>query len=219
MAAEFLLRAGLAVPEGKQLIATKALESLDEALERGDLDKASAQLQSFGPYRAILEALRANSKLDSDAVGNVLAREIGKEPSKDSRKRFTQVPIYLGQAWTHESMLCDGTARPNDETIMDCFRRAFDEKARDGLCAITELLFELRRLLCISPWFAFQQLARIVEANQLAEYSFQPSAGKPVVSRCEVVKGRLVDLQTLLIPMDRIEVNGRPVFTVGQRSS
>ena len=219
MGAEFLLRAGLAITEDQQLIATKALESLDQSLEQGDLDEASAQFRNFGPYRALLEALQMNSRLDFDAVGDVLAREIGKVPSKDSSKRFIQVPVYLGQAWREGSTLCDGTARPDDDTIMDSFRRAFDAKARDGLCAIKELLFELRRSLRISPWFAFRQLARIVEANQLAEYSFQPSAGKPILSRCEVFRGGLADLQTLVIPMDRIQVNGRPVFTVGQRSS
>lgn len=220
MAMELLLRAGFVrIIDGEQLVETEDLRLLDRTLVAENLDEANNIWARFPPYGALLSALRKKDGLERGALPAILEPALGKRPSKEACERFLRVPVYLGQAWTDSGLLRDGTARPSDDIATEHFSRLFEEKARDGLCPVANLLPELCRLLRISPWAASGQIRRLVQEDRFSDLSFQPAAGKRIVSRDQVVTGSLGGVRIVSIPMDRIEIGGRPVFTVSRRSS
>lgn len=219
MAMELLLRAGFVQIDGEQLVATEELGLLDRALAVENFDEASGLWKRFPPYDALLSALKEKDGLNREALPTILEPVLGKLPSKEACERFLRVPVYLGQAWTDGELIRDGTVRPRDDVVVEHFSRLFEEKARDGLCPISNLLPELCRLLCISPWAVSRQIQHLVQEDRFPDLSFQTAAGKRITALDKVVMGGLAGIRTMPIPMDRIEIDGRPVFTVSRRSS
>lgn len=224
MAIEILIRAGFASLEGDLLTPTDDLFSLDELLAIENLDEASRLWTIFMPYNAYLTKLREEGMLEINNLPMVLERYLAGRPSIEACERFSRAPVVLGQAWTDQgvdgkNVIRDGSARPEDNAAIESFSRLFEEKARDGLCPIIELLPDFCRLLRISPWAASRQLQHLVQENLLAGYSFQPAAGKRIAGRDSIVKGRLGGLQMIPVPLDRIQIGDRPIFTVSRRSS
>jgi hypothetical protein len=224
MAIEILIRAGFASLEGDLFTPTDNLILLDDVLAVEDLDEANRLWTNFLPYNLYFSKLRERGSLEISELPIILEKDLGGRPTIEACERFSRAPVVLGQAWTdknadNNSIIRDGSARPPDDAAIESFSHIFEGKARDGLCQIIDLLPDFCRSLKISPWAASKQLQHLVEENLLQEYSFQPSAGKKIAGKDYVVKGRLGGLQTYLVPLDRIQIGDRPIFTISRRSS
>jgi hypothetical protein len=219
MAAELLVQAGFAKNEGNLLLATAALEQLDHALASGMLDEASRLWEQFLPYNILISSLRERGELDKETFAMIVETPLGSRPSLKACDRLLRVPIYLGQAWTHDGVVRDGTARPQDERMIEAFSRIFSNKAQDGFCRISDLLPELCVALRMSPWAAVAQIQRLIQENRFPDLSFSSAAGSQVTARDQIVRGHLVDIETVPIPMDRLTVGDRPAFMVSRRPS
>jgi hypothetical protein len=219
MAAEVLLRASLVEFKDGLIEATPQLSELDTALLAQSLDHASVLFRAYLPYRLALDTLKAESEVSVDQLITILASRIGVRPSKDAVERLLRIPVYLGQAWTDGGMIRDGTARPADDDLVAATISTFDEAATDGLCAVSELLPRLCRKLHISAWAAGKALGAAAERGLLSALSFQPSAGHRVAARDQILIGGLREVRVVLVPLDRIAVGGRPVFTVTRSAS
>ena len=219
MAAEVLLRAGLAQLDGDSVVETSSLHELDSALDERDLDRASELFQRYEPYHLTLVALRDEHQISSPTLLDPLRHNLGAQPSKDAVERLIRIPVYLGQGWTDGQVIRDGTARPSDEDIATATVETIDEIATDGLCAVADLLPTVCRRLNLSVWAAHRALASLVESGSLRSLSFPPSAGRRSQARDQVVTGSLRRIRLIPIPLDRIVIGGRPVFTVTRSSS
>lgn len=220
MAGEVLLRAKLAVSDGASLATTAELGALDAALREERLDDASRIFRAYPPYAALLDALSARQTVTIPELPDLLAVATHGQPSRKACERLARMPAYLGQAWTAESALLDGTRRPSDDAIATRLRELFDANARDGLCTIDVLLTALCKEQRMTPWAAAGAVRRLVEAGQLPSLAFDPALGpgRRARSRDSIVKGSLLHISEAPVPMDRLEIRSRPVFTVSKRS-
>jgi hypothetical protein len=222
MAIEILIRAGFAIINGDLFAPTDSLKLLDEALSEENLDEASRLWISFPPYNSYLNKLREKNSIEVSEIPGLLESDLRARPTIEACERLSRSLVFLGQAWTEKregkDIICDGSARPEDKDMINTFSSLFAEKSHDGLCPIIELLPDLCRLLKISPWAASRQLQHLVQENTLPDYSFQPSAGKKITRRDFIVKGRLGGLQMIPVPLDRIQIGDRPIFTISRRS-
>ena len=180
MAIEILIRAGFASLEGDLVTPTDNLKLLDDVLAVEDLDEANRLWTNFLPYNLYLSKLRVKGSLEISDLPLIFENDIGRRPTIEACERFARAPVVLGQAWTdkinnNKNIIRDGSARPQDNAAIESFSRIFEEKARDGLCPIIDLLSDFCRSLRISPWAACKQLQHLVEENLLQDYSFQPS--------------------------------------------
>ncbi|MGA7562060.1 MAG: hypothetical protein WBW55_02520 [Desulfobaccales bacterium] len=224
MAIEILIRAGFASLEGDLVTPTDNLKLLDDFLAVENLDEANRLWTNFLPYGLYFSKLRDKGSIEISDLPLIFEDEIGGRPTIEACERFAHAPVVLGQAWTdkidnNKNIIRDGSARPHDKTAIESFSSIFEAKERDGLCSIIDLLSDFCRSLRISPWAASKQLQHLVEENFLRDYSFQPSAGKRVAGRDYIVKGRLGGLQIYPVPLDRIQIGDRPIFTISRRSS
>ncbi|HEY7710078.1 MAG TPA: hypothetical protein VIG57_08605, partial [Candidatus Entotheonella sp.] len=108
---------------------------------------------------------------------------------------------------------------PQDERMIEAFSGIFSNKAQDGFCRISDLLPELCVALRMSPWAAVAQIQRLIQENRFPDLSFSSAAGSQVTARDQIVRGHLVDIETVPIPMDRLTVGDRPAFMVSRRPS
>jgi hypothetical protein len=217
MAAEALLRGGFLQRLNGAITATDKLHAFDRALARAALDEASDLWSGYLPYQAMLELLKEQGALGTDALPDLLTPALGGKPGKDACERLVRAPVYLAQAWTDDHLVRDGTRRPTDEDCSAAWREAFATRERDGICRISELLPEFCRRARMTPWAAGRQMARIVQEGGLSDLSFQSAAGKRPVARDQVVEGPLQAIRATPVPLDRIDIGGRPVFTVSRR--
>lgn len=217
MAADVLVRAGLAVHESDgRLVARPLLSQLDEALGRGDLDEASRLFGAYRPYRVVLDLLREHGHLERAAARDALRDRLG-NPSKEAVERLLRFPVYFAQAWTDGRVIRDGSERPNDDELVAGFLEGFSRTAREGLAAVEHLLLSLCRALRISPWVAARRIEELAEKGLLQEFTFQSAAGRPVRRADEVIRGSLRSIQVEPVALDRLHVRGVPVFTISRR--
>lgn len=223
MAGELLMRGGFVTWTGSTLVPTDRLRELDTALASGDLDQASCLWEACPPYRELLRSLKEKGVLPLNSVRDVLATAIeGRAmPSTKASERFARIPVYLGQAWTHQDELRDGSGRPSDDEIARKVVRLFDELSKDGLCDVEALLRRLCEDLHLSPWRAASQLVALVEQGELNELSFAPAAGPGRLpkSRDRVIQGGLQDVHEMPVAPDRLSIRSRQVFTVSRGSA
>ena len=223
MAGELLRRGGFVTWTGSTLVPTDRLRDLDAALTSSDLDHASRLWEACPPYRELLRNLKEKGGLPLSSVRDVLATAIDGRamPSAKASERFARIPVYLGQAWTHQNELRDGSGRPSDDELARQVVRLFDELSKDGLCDVEALLGRLCEDLRLSPWRAASQLVALVEQGSLSELSFAPAAGpgrQPKI-RDRVIQGGLQDVHEMPIALDRLFIRSRQVFTVSRSSA
>jgi hypothetical protein len=219
MALEILLRAGFVQQEGQTLRPSDTLAALSEFIQSQALDDASRLWMSFPPYAALTTLLQGSAGIQASELPSILTGPLGGAPAKEACDRLARFPVYLGQAWTDGDLLRDGSARPAEEVAANEWRDIFEQTQQDGFCSIADLLPAFCKKLNQSPWASARQIRKLSEEGRFADLSFQPAAGKRPVTRDEVVGGSLVDVSTIPVPIDRIDIGGRPTFSVVRGSS
>jgi hypothetical protein len=213
-AAEVLLRCSLVVLSDMILRPTDKLGQFLDALSKTDLDLASRIFSEYPAYRSVIEILREAEAIAVSGADGLLSSRLGAKPSREGNERLWRTAVYLGQAWSDGPDLRDGTARPDQEVIRSVFLEIFEKLAQDGLCALSELLPAFCRRLRVSPWYAQQVIQTLVIEDRLSELSFQPSAGKRLNARDQVITLHHGEVRMVSSPIDRLDIGGRPVFTV-----
>jgi hypothetical protein len=213
-AAEVLVRSSLVALGDMVLHPTEKLGQFLDALSKTDLDSASRIFSAYPAYRSVIEILGEAQAITVSGADRLLSSRLGAKPSREGNERLWRVAVYLGQAWSDGPDLRDGTSRPDQEVVRKVFLGVFDELAQDGLCALSELLPAFCRRLRISPWYAQQVIQTLVVEDRLSELSFQPSAGKRLNARDQVITLHHGEVRVVSSPIDRLDIGGRPVFTV-----
>jgi hypothetical protein len=214
-AAEVLLRANFAnLRDDHVLAGTQRLSELIEHLTAFDLDSASALWQVYRPYDLVIGILKRKGAIAAAETSTELGAEMNIKPAIEGADRLWRIPVYLGQAWSDEGQTLDGSSRPDAETVRDVFLRTFAQNEEDGLCSLATLLPAFCRELHCSPWFAQRTIPSLVTGDRLPEVAFQPSAGKRLSSRDQVVVIQNGEVRLQSSPIDRLDIGGRPVFTV-----
>jgi hypothetical protein len=216
MALEVLLRACLIEGDENLISPTAGLTELDRSLAEGDLDRVSTLMEEFKPYQELLSMIHEERVISPTRPSSATRTRLFGS-SIDAFERLVRFPVYLGQAWTHEGGVRDGSVRPRDEEASLAFQSVFEANNRDRLSPLSTLLPLLARELATSPWALSKQLQAIVERGGLSEFSFEPAVGKKTISRDQVVTGSLRALNVEPVPLDRLRISGRPVFTVERR--
>lgn len=213
-AVEVLLRSSLLTGDGSRLIATETLRDFLQAIAALKLDLASQILCAYQPYRWVMEILREREVVDKGFAYDSLAARLDLRPSREGCERLWRVPVYLGQAWSDDSGIRDGSQRPDQLQIRDVFLNAFNALSQDGLCPLRELIPFVCGKLRVSPWYLQSSIQALVSEDRLAEVSFQPSAGKRLMARDQVINIHSGDVRVISLPLDRMDIAGKPVFTV-----
>ncbi len=214
-AAEVLLRGDFAtVTADQELVPNDRLARLIEHLTVGDLDSASALWEKYQPFYNAIALLKERSNLKPAIATADLAKRLGIKDAPDRSERVWRLPVFLGQAWSDGDQVFDGTSRPNMETVREAFLRAFSRTEQDGLSSLADLLPQFCRALRCTPWFAQHVIPALVSEDRLPEVSFQPSAGKKLSSHDQVIGLQGGEIRLQSSPTDRLDIGGRPVFTV-----
>jgi hypothetical protein len=218
MALEILLRTELITVAQEVIRPTDRLRLLDRALEAGSLDEVSGYMEGFSPYGELLRLLSDEGSLPRTKPSSK-TRERLFSASQDAIERLLRFPVYLGQAWTDEAVVRNGSRRPTSDELLRAFVEAFEREGRDRLAPLSALLPDIARTLNVSPWYLRRELQKLVESGRLEEYSFAPAVGKKASPRDQVLAGSLRSIRVEPIPLDRLQIAGRPVFTVEKRES
>jgi hypothetical protein len=218
LAAEMLVRAGLVEFRAGILKPGDRLSQLATALDEANLDEASKIWESYEAYAILKGLVQENGSVKAQETYKTISRVLGKAPSREGSDRLWRLPVYLGQAWSDGAELLDGSRRPAPEQVVQHFLMLFEDLQQDGLCLLSNIVPRLCRELRMSPWAAAHEIQASVEEGLLPTVSFQPSAGKRLVARDQVVARKDGQIQTVGVPIDRIEIGGRPVFAVARGS-
>ncbi|MGW9331229.1 hypothetical protein [Bosea sp. NPDC055594] len=212
---EILLRSKIIQFDGVRISPTDELDRLDSNIRSSDLDSVSQQLENFEPYRLLLNLIRESGIVGRDDIHPALEAALRESVAHEAAIRLVRYPILLGQCWTDGTVWRDGSSRPSDDEFVEAFGKAYDVVAGDNIAKISDFLPELCRTFRLSPWAA-QRLAQRHARRLSTSYSFQYAVGGKPSSIDQVLTGSLVDLHEIPVPMDRIEIGGRPVLTVGR---
>ena len=210
---EILRRTRLVEQADATFQATPDADMVDAALAREDLDAVSLVMERFAPYRLFLERLRERGSIPrSEVIASVRERN-GPVGTYES-ERLPRFHILLGQAWTRDDLIIDGSQRPTDRDAADAFEKAFAATASVGIASVADLLPRFCEMTRLSPWMAKRRIQKFVADRLLPDYSFQPAAGKKPVTRDEVVRGPLDSFIVDPVVVDRLHLGQRPVLTV-----
>ncbi|MBB4183924.1 hypothetical protein GGE07_000537 [Sinorhizobium terangae] len=212
---EVLRRANLIDFDGAVLLARKELDALDSNLRAGDLDEISKQFQNYDAYELILSALKEKGSLDRKDVNKILEAGLNAEAAQDASVRLVRYHTLLGQAWTDGDKWLDGSNRPEQDEYFEAANRAFDEVAVDNIAKVADFLPRFCRATRMSPWAA-ARAAQDYAKRLSTEYSLQYAAGGKPTGADKILTGSLLDLDEVVVPLDRIEIGGRPVLTLGR---
>lgn len=221
-ACEVLRRAGFASLTEGNLTGTEHLSTLNERIASGDLDGASALWRErYSPYRALVELLQAEGSVKFADLPAVLAEVTAGEPGRRACEHLARAVVRLGQAWSSEDKILDGSQRPDDEKFVATIMQLVRKHARDGLVSYSILLPRLCEELRMSPWAAGMQLQRLAKEGALPELTFSGSLG--TVGRAHpavpIVAGSLADIREVPIPLDRLKYGPRLVYTLSWKPS
>ena len=214
-ALEIARRIGLVTYARGFVAATADAQHADKLLQENNLDELAGMLMRFEPYRILTDELARRRMMERSKAESILKAHAGSDPAKEASSRLTRYPILLGQAWTHENQVADGANRPGDHAFADGFAQAFERHSRDGLAKVSDMLPDLCTTLQMSPWAVGRQLERVIASSDLSDYSFQPAAGGKPIVKDRVIGGRFDQMVEVPVPVDRFELGGRPIFTVG----
>lgn len=212
-ALEVLRRSQLIDFDGVTISARSELDALDGNLRRGDLDAVSRQFLNFPAYKVVLDHLREHGELSRDAVRSVLAKGLRAEVAQEASVRLVRYHVLLGQCWSDRASWRDGSNRPDEQTFIRAFGEVYDRVAHDNIARIAEFLPVLCRDLRLSPWAAslyVQQHARLLSDS----FSFGFAVGGKPSSVDLVIAGSLMEFEEVPVPLDRIDVGGRPALTL-----
>lgn len=215
-ALQILTRIGAVLHEGTEYLATSVLDEMDEALATGQLDSLHRILLRFPPYALVSRTLAEQGSIDREALEPLLRSATDGPINTDAASRLPRFHTLLGQAWTEDNTYFAGAARPGLDEFEMGFRRGFDETQRDGFASVQSLLPAVGHTLSMSPWAIDQYLGRLFDEGRLREFTFQPAAGKKPVYRDKVLSGSLAEVTEQPVPIDRIIIGGRPIFTIGR---
>ncbi|MCJ2055095.1 hypothetical protein MKL09_00800 [Methylobacterium sp. J-048] len=212
-ALEVMRRTELIRYEGGLIYAGSSLRRLKHYLDIGDLDGISGIFKRFLPYEIILDALVERGSMLRTEVEPLLSDRLG-VVGKESSLRVLRYHSCLGQAWTFGDSIRDGSQRLSDRQAISMFLEVFSESCKDGLASVLDVLTQFCIRGRVSPWAAQRQLKRIISEGGFPSLIFQPAAGaRPVVSD-PVLSGTLESFELTPIPMDRILIGDRPIFTI-----
>ncbi|AZQ67945.1 hypothetical protein EF888_12840 [Silicimonas algicola] len=212
-ALELLQKAEL-VQQNEEFAPTADANTVATALEKGDLDTVSRFFNRFEPYAIVQQELQREGRLEKGAVLKLLTDRLGKV-GKDEANRLPKYHILLGQAWTMESSIMDGSNRLTDRDAAKAFEISFANTQNEGLAKVYELLMNFCQNNSISPWVAKSQIERLIVEEHLSGFKFESSAGAKPVTRDEVLVGNLTNLASTPIIVDRFHIGERPVLTIG----
>jgi hypothetical protein len=219
-AAEVLIRGGFAeLGNDRRLSPNDRLRMMTGQLTTGELDAASSLWEEYPVYSVVLGLLKEKESVKPAVIAPELARRLNSKTALDRSERVWRLPVFLGQAWSHNDQVFDGSVRPDDDAIKQAFVDAFAAIAQDGLASLADLLPTICLKLRCAPWFCKRAIEILVTKDRLPEFSFQPSAGKQVVSNDYIVEIHDGDLRLLPSATDRLEIGARPVFTVIRAAS
>lgn len=213
-AANLLVSLRLLTASEKQFRATDDANLIDKMLSSGDLDAFSSILEQFAPYAAFKAELRARQAIARRDFSQVVRSHFPAAGSYEA-ERLPRYLILSGQAWTDGELVRDGSMRLTDRDATELFQEAYSKTAVEGLAKVIALLPQFCRMGGISPWAAKRQIERLIGERLLPQYRFEPSAGGKPVTRDEVLVGSLSSVTAEPVPIDRLHLGERPVFTVG----
>jgi hypothetical protein len=215
---EVLRRAKIINFELHKIVPRKELDKLQSDLTAGDLDAISKQLEEFEPYKLVLDVIRDKGSLVREEMNGLLEEALKAPVSKEASIRLVRYHILLGQAWTDGSIWRDGSNRPSPENFLNAFGAVFDNVAHDNIAKISDFLPNFCRATRMSPW-AMNQAIKNYIGSLSAGYSLQYAVGGKPMGTDKVITGSLLDIGESIVPVDRIEVGGRPVLTLGRVKS
>ena len=214
-ALEVLRRANLIHSNENYIISRPELDAVDSNLRSGDLDQISLQFENFEPYRIVMQILREKGFLLKEEIQNDIQARIGSFVASEASIRLIRYHILLGQCWSDQGKWLDGSKRPTADQLVAHFDVVFNRVSDDNIAKMSDFLPELCREARISPWAAQRLSER--HARRLSEsYAFQFAVGGKPVGGDSVLSGSLVALNEVTVPLDRIEIGGRPVLTLGR---
>jgi hypothetical protein len=218
-AAEMLLRCRLAIATDTKVEKTDLLTEFMDCLQNSDLDEASAILEGWAPYKALIDLLHILPGQKTEAVSTALLRKLQISGNLKGAARLCRISTYLGQSWTDDLRLRDGTNRPTVNTVRDELISKFNKHEKEGLCPVREFVPEACRTLRVTPWAIGRYVQRLLDEDAIRELSFQPSVGRIATAKDEVAgRNQEGDVIFIPVPPDRLQVNGRPVFVVSRGS-
>jgi hypothetical protein len=211
---EILRRCNLITFDGRRVSAGEELRALGDFLSIGELDSISQILLRFKPYKILVETLHNRKILQRSDFLEKLTTEGDRDVAKEASVRLGRFLVLTGQAWTNDARYLDGSARPNQDAFSEYFDEAFQTVSKNGLARVVELLPELCRRSSMSPWAAKRQIDLAHAAGRLQSYVLQPAAGQKPVAPDSVISGSLLAPLETAVAIDRVDVNGRPIFTI-----
>jgi hypothetical protein len=186
---------------------------IDAALAQEDLDSVSLVMERFDPYRLFLQRLRERGAVPRAEVIETVRELVGPVGTYES-ERLPRFHTLLGQAWTRDDLIVDGSQRPTDRDAADAFESAFAATASVGIASVADLLPRYCEMTRMSPWMAKRRIQKFVADRLLPEYTFQPAAGRKPIARDEIVRGPLDQFVVEPVVVDRLHLGQRPVLTI-----
>ncbi|MBM3095688.1 hypothetical protein GFB56_33810 [Ensifer sp. T173] len=212
---EVLRRAKLVNFEENRIVSREELDELESHLRAGDLDSISKQFENYEAYNVVLKALQRDGQLSRTAVNDLLEEALKSPVAQEASVRLVRYHILLGQAWTDGKVWRDGSNRPYVDEYFAGFGESFDDVAHDNIAKVSDFLPSFCRRMRMSPWAATQAAQSYIKALSSA-YSLQYAAGGKPTGTDKILSGSLLDVVESIVPLDRIEIGGRPVLTLGR---
>jgi hypothetical protein len=211
-AAEVLLQASFIDKEGDQIIALSSASEFATVFESGDLDRISALFRQFNPYAVVLDYLAEYGSLP-DELNDELKNRMGRI-SLYAYRNLRPYAIYFGQAWTDSAITMDGSRRPPRALIVEQFPKVFDSQQTAQLASLESIILGISRELRSAPWWIRNEVQALTELGSFPDFRFDPASGGKPKTRDRVVSGTLSNPILSPVVVDRLLLNGRPVFTV-----
>jgi len=212
---EVLRRAKLIKLEDNRILPREELDALDSYLRADDLDSISKQFENYEAYDVVLKALQHNGLLLRTAVNDLLVEALKSPVAQEASVRLVRYHILLGQAWTDGKDWRDGSNRPTVDEYFTGFAETFDDVSHDNIAKMSDFLPNFCRRMRMSPWAATQAAQTYIKALSSA-YSLQYAAGGKPSGTDKILSGSLLDIVESIVPLDRIDIGGRPVLTLGR---
>lgn len=210
---EILRRARLLELQAGRFRATPDADATADAIANGDLDLVSTFMERFEPYGLFRSLLRERGRISRAEAGPAIMDMLGGAGTYEAQ-RLPRFHTLLGQAWTLDDMLMDGSQRLTDRDATDAFERSFAATSSVGIATVRDLLQHYCTATLTSPWAAKRQIGKFVADGLLPGYTFQPAAGGKPITRDEIVTGPLDQVEVEPVIVDRFTLGNRPVFTI-----
>lgn len=211
-AGEVLIKCGLLCIKQNMVFATDLVDILEMRVDHNQLDMISDLfVNTFQPYQMLLMHLKDHGNLPSDLEESI--RSKWPHSSKVAYRSLRGFLIYLGQAWTADGQLFDGSNRPDDKQFLQAIFEVFKDK---DLLSVSELTLTLSRNLKMSTWAANRQLEKLSAKESLSAFRFDPATPSEPVNSEKLLQGPFNNPTLEPFNISSIYVGGKPVFTVAR---